>query len=94
VMAVINYINAKGAGKIPDNAPDGPPYVDVNGDGRVVAEDVLIIINYINAHPGQSEGEADVASASSEPSSATSADDLLVLLATDVDSLPKRPLRG
>jgi hypothetical protein len=55
VLTVINYINAKGSGKIPDHAPPGPPYPDVNGDDQVVAEDVLQIINYINAHPGQSE---------------------------------------
>lgn len=93
VLAVINYINAHGS-KLPDNPPAGGPYVDVNGDGKVVAEDVLIIINYINAHPGHSEGEAGDASPSSEPGSATSADDLLVLLATDLVSQPKRALRA
>ncbi|HEY2414141.1 MAG TPA: dockerin type I domain-containing protein [Pirellulaceae bacterium] len=93
VLAIINYINAKGS-KIPDNPPEGGPYVDVNGDGRVVAEDVLIVINYINAHPHQSEGESYDASPMSEPSSTTSADDLLFLLATDLVSQPKRTLRG
>jgi len=58
VLAVINFINAKGSGKIPDTSPYGPPYCDVNGDDQVVAQDVLDIINYINANPGQNEAEA------------------------------------
>jgi hypothetical protein len=57
VLEVINYINAKGSGEIPANAPFGPSYPDVNGDDQVTAEDALSIINYINAG-FPSEGEA------------------------------------
>src|SRR5262249_26434595 len=39
-------------------------------DDQVVANDVVIIINWINAHPGQSEGEstADLTTAASDMS--------------------------
>jgi hypothetical protein len=80
VLAVINYINAKGSGHIPDNGPYGPPYPDTNGDDEVVADDVLRIINWINAHPGQSEATAAV-----DPTS-DSSQDLLSLLAADTAS--------
>jgi murein DD-endopeptidase MepM/ murein hydrolase activator NlpD len=63
VLAVINYINAKGSGQILSTVQPGPPYPDVNGDDQVVAQDVLDIINYINSHPGQSEAADDLAAA-------------------------------
>ncbi|HEY2415962.1 MAG TPA: Ig-like domain-containing protein [Pirellulaceae bacterium] len=56
VIAIINRINAKGSGKIPNDAPFGPPYYDVDNDGSVVAQDVLNVINFINA--GHHGGEA------------------------------------
>jgi hypothetical protein len=80
-LAVINYINAKGAGSIPASVPIGAPYVDVNGDDEVIAQDVLDVINWINSHPGQSEAEAAPASlpvANNPPS------DLMSLLAVDI----------
>lgn len=83
VLAVINYINAKGSGTVAANTLPGPPYPDVNADDQVIAEDVLKIINYINANPVQSEG-FDIL-----PASATTADpidlsvDLMNLLAAD-----------
>jgi hypothetical protein len=77
VLAVINYINAKGSGHIPANGPYGPPYCDVTGDDEVVAEDVIKIINYINAHPSSSEGEAGAQTAD------TSLEEVLMLLAQD-----------
>ena len=57
MLAVINYVNARGSGPV-NMAVNAPPYVDVDADDQVVANDALIIINWINAHPGQSEGEA------------------------------------
>jgi hypothetical protein len=54
VAAVINYINAFGAGAIPQNATiggdNGNTWLDVNGDNFVVAADALDIINYLNAY--------------------------------------------
>jgi hypothetical protein len=99
VLAVINYINAKGSGHIPDNGPYGPPYCDVNGDDYVVADDVIKVINWINAHPGQSEASGISPRSlennpNSQPSTiaskteandfgSVSSDDLVSLLAAD-----------
>jgi hypothetical protein len=63
VITIINYINARGSGKIPANLPIGPPYYDVDDDGFIVGSDVIDIINYINAGRGGAgeappEGEA------------------------------------
>jgi hypothetical protein len=56
VITIINRINAKGSGPIPDDATFGPPYYDVDNDGFVVAQDVVNIINFINAgHGGAGE---------------------------------------
>jgi hypothetical protein len=92
VLAVINYINAKGSGEIPEEGPFGPPYVDVNGDNQVVAEDVLKIINWINANPGQSEAEAN--STVAFPTSTTIPDDLFLLLATDLATITTQARRA
>jgi hypothetical protein len=103
VLAVINYINAKGSGQIAANSADGPPYVDTTADDVVAADDVLKIINYINAHPGQSEGESPIdgsSSATSTPAGASSTagsstiDNLFLLLATDIASTSVRRLRS
>jgi hypothetical protein len=64
-LGVINYINAKGSGPIDVSIPFGPPYPDVNGDNQVAADDVIAIVNWINANPGESEGEAPVVIAES-----------------------------
>src|SRR6185369_11860193 len=69
VITIINRINAKGSGKIPDNPPLGPPYYDVDNDGNVVAQDVLNIINFINAGHGGA-GEAPSIDAEAEPTNA------------------------
>jgi hypothetical protein len=55
VVAVINYINARGSGLIQSNVAPGPPYCDVTDDDQVGADDVIQVINYINAHLGESE---------------------------------------
>src|SRR5262249_52942126 len=88
VLAIINYINAKGSGPIPAGAPIGPPYVDVDADDQVIAQDVLDVINWINAHPGQSEGEAASAPAPQPVNVAASSslDNLVSLLAADISA--------
>jgi hypothetical protein len=80
VLAIINYINAKGSGPIPASAPFGPAYPDVDADDQVVAQDVLDVINWINAHPGQSEGEA---TGDAAPDSTASSDSYFDALAAD-----------
>jgi hypothetical protein len=106
VIAIINYINAKGSGPIPDNAVIGQPFgfLDTTQDNNVVADDVIRIINFINAHPGLNEAEAESADSplisASQPSAASSpaaiSDSLLLLLATDAayQPLPRRLGRG
>jgi hypothetical protein len=73
VLAVVNYINAKGSGHVAANIHAGPPYPDVDGDDEVVAQDVIDIINYINSHPGQSEAAHDVASSTVDPAAGSDA---------------------
>jgi hypothetical protein len=94
VIDVINYINAKGSGPVSHSGSAGlqslaqsatsifpTMYYDVTGDNYVAADDVITIINFINAHPGQSkpsgEAEAPSADAAGLPS------DLLSLIAVD-----------
>lgn len=92
VLAVINYINSKGSGHVPDNSPFGPPFCDVNADDEVVAEDVIKIINFINAHPDSSEGEngEDIDAKSSD----SAIDEVLLLLAMDTAGQPGHTRRG
>ncbi len=75
-LAVINYINAFGAIRLPASAPVGQSFLDVNGDNNVAPNDALDVINAINA--GQaSEGEGP------QPDATTNFDDVLNLLALD-----------
>jgi hypothetical protein len=97
-LAIINYINAFGAGKIPDNAAPGAPYLDTtggpgnHGDNNVVAGDALDVINYVNAFGSGSSGPAGEGEASG---AALGADyDVLALLAIDVASQAKRRRSG
>jgi hypothetical protein len=98
VLAVINYINANGSGRIPDNAAAGSSYPDVTADDNVAADDVLKIINYINAHPGQSEGESPADNLVGLPVSpintSSTLDSLYLLIATDVISTNYRRSRA
>jgi hypothetical protein len=67
-LAIINYINAFGAGPVPTTPPSGyglygPPYLDTAdangqpvGDNFVAAVDVLAIINHINAFGSGTSG--------------------------------------
>jgi hypothetical protein len=83
VVAVINYINAKGSGHISDNLGAGPPYIDVTADDNIAADDVIKIINYINAHPGKSEAEPE-SDAASQPAANNAPVDLISLLSLDI----------
>jgi autotransporter-associated beta strand protein len=101
VLQIINYINAKGSGPIPDNAVIGQPsgFIDTDQDNQVTASDVISVINFINAHPGQSEGEGGSTNSTAAAAGATQlmspSDALLFLLATDIASQasPRRSLR-
>jgi hypothetical protein len=92
VVDVINYINAKGSGQLPDDAANEKPYYDVDGDNNVVAADVIDVINYINAgRPLGGEAEAtnqsggdSLAAGQQKPIAETSAADVMTLLAADV----------
>ncbi len=86
VVGIINYINARGSGLIKPATP-APPYIDVDADDQATGTDVVLIINWINAHPGQSEGEA--ANSSTQPAewgSDSSMTDLISLIAADIAS--------
>jgi hypothetical protein len=49
VLAIIDFINAKGSGPVTSQSQQGPPYLDVTADNYVAADDVLRVINHINA---------------------------------------------
>jgi hypothetical protein len=83
VIAIINHINAKGSGKIPDDATFGPPYYDVDNDGSVVAQDVLNIINFINAGHGGAEEAPSISPAAADAVFQSIGDNLLALTLTD-----------
>jgi hypothetical protein len=65
-----------------------PRYYDVDGDDFVAANDVLSIINYINAHSGaQQESGNSTPPASFNPAAT---DDALLLLLANTVSQPMR----
>jgi hypothetical protein len=85
VLAVINYINAHGAGEVPANV-FGPSYPDVDGDDQIVAGDALAIINYINSGNPQEGEAADSPAKNSDAIVIAPADhfaDLIALIASD-----------
>lgn len=98
VLQIVNYINAFGAGPIPDTAAIGPLFYDVIADNQITAGDALAVINQINAFgPGpmttaSAEGEGKVTSlAASWPSADL---DFLTLLASDHAGQAKRRFKG
>jgi hypothetical protein len=93
VVAVINYINAKGSGSLPDDAANQKPYLDVDGDNNVVANDVVEIINYINAGR-QLGGEAEAAPPTIGDGAVANHGDVLALLAADLAAQTVRRRRG
>ncbi|MFM9066384.1 MAG: dockerin type I domain-containing protein, partial [Planctomycetota bacterium] len=53
VLVIVNYLNSKGAGLLPQApATQGPPFIDVNNDGWVSPLDALMVINYLNNPQG------------------------------------------
>lgn len=95
-LAVINYINAYGAGPVPSSALLVAPYYDVNGDNFVAASDVLDIINHLNAFGSATSRDAASSGDMGEgESSATDRGDhwdeeWITLLAMDVAGQTKR----
>ena len=81
-LLIINLINERavggGGGTIPTSSlPPPPPYVDTDGNNLITPNDVLQVINYLNANTsharrsgggeGQGEGEAATSLAAFEP---------------------------
>lgn len=62
VVQVINHLNTAGPGDLAvldaSNEPV-PPFLDVDGDGRVLPHDALYVINYLNRTNGPGEGEQE-----------------------------------
>jgi len=91
-LAVINRLNAFGAGAVTANSEWDGAYYDVNGDNSVSPADALDVINYINAGLG-GEGEGFAAGVSDSSSGANNPHlaaamhddwtDLLTLLSLD-----------
>jgi hypothetical protein len=98
-MRIINYINAQRPTEVSRDAAVGGPYgfLDVTGDDNVVGEHAMVVINDLNAHPGQQEAAADSSqarlplAASAESASNQQSDDTLpIMLAADTASAAKR----
>jgi hypothetical protein len=100
-LSIINYINSFDFSEVPDDAQIGQPFgfLDTTHDNNVAPDDVLSVINAINAinsEPG-GEGESPAnekrAYASTDQLSSSPAysfDELIGLLALDIDSQTKR----
>jgi len=86
VIDVVNYINAKGSGQVPDSAANQKLFYDVDGDNFVVATDVIEIVNYINAgRPQGGEAPPDLAEQeASDGGHEPVASDVMAILAADV----------
>ncbi len=69
-ISVRGYVSAGPVGQNPDQP------LDVSGEGEITPRDVLILINYINAHPGQSQ----LPPASPPPFLDPSGDDLITAI--------------
>jgi hypothetical protein len=87
-LAIINFINAFGAGQVSNEGALPEPYCDVDGNGFITSRDALEVINQINASglpPEQSDATSPLGATTQPPS-----DMLLALLACDIASQPKR----
>ena len=93
---MINYINASGSGLVPDNANNSKPFLDVTGDNFVAPNDVLDVINAINAGQGgegESQGSLATAQLSVSGNQLPVTGDLLALLAADQELQASRRRR-
>ncbi len=80
---MINYLNSTGPGEVSENAPVGPPFLDVDDDLFVSPLDVLEVISYLNQ---QSQGEAEPSTSPFEDQFSS----LMDTLALDVATARKR----
>jgi hypothetical protein len=65
-LIVINDLNRNGPRALPNppTAPLPPPFIDANGDTFATAQDVLVIVNFLNANSGgEGEGEGGMPAA-------------------------------
>jgi hypothetical protein len=90
-LLVVNHLNLHGGGTAAPSGTPLAPFMDVNNDLRISPHDAVLVINHLNAQvsatfSNTAEGEGD-----SAVSSDSHADDnLLALLANDLESLRKR----
>jgi hypothetical protein len=87
-LAVVNYLNAFGAGPVAEGELAGPSSLDADENNVITAADALAIINYLNAGLATAEGESTVGSAAAAASAADA--DLLALLASDLTETRRR----
>lgn len=96
---IINVLNSRsGSGTIIStaNLPAPPPYLDTDGNNIITANDVLQVINYLNAHSGghgEGEGESAVPAAIVSTSAQTAFPSQLVMSASQPASLSLVPTR-
>lgn len=84
-LAVINHLNAFGAGPAADGESIARSALDADRNNTITAADALAIINYLNAGLVSAEGEAAGESAVAGPGGAPESD-WLGLLAEDITS--------
>jgi hypothetical protein len=56
LLIIFNYLNAKGPGPLSAGHPQGPPFLDVNGDRHVSPIDALMVINALNINSMNIQG--------------------------------------
>ena len=90
-LVVINYLNSFVPITVPATAQIGQPFgfLDVDGDNHVAPVDALMVINVVNAGLG-GEGEGQQGTGDRGQGTGQSVDELLMLLALDVATQPKR----
>jgi len=61
MLLVVNHLNQRSAGTLPQPAPSTPPvYLDVDADGLVTPRDALVLVNQLNRRPQEDALEADL----------------------------------
>jgi hypothetical protein len=76
VLLLVNDINSRNSRLLPiPPAPpsQAPPYLDVNGNGEISPQDVLIVINYLNGSTTNSGGEGEAVGSAGSPDRASGA---------------------
>ncbi|HUE73617.1 MAG TPA: CHRD domain-containing protein [Pirellulaceae bacterium] len=91
-LLIINHMNQHGPGTpVVQTAFPRAPFLDVNGNGTITASDALAVVNYLNAKASGAalpspEGEADEFFSTLGERSRSSEDEVLALLADDLES--------